>query len=175
MIDFNKWKSIKGSAIRSEIQDSTKHKGMEVVYNHVQGHQVGWGNESVMVVLTDAYDDIDLLYGWNLFEDCMAGHETIGQRELISVKTAGTRLVGNSLIGCRGGFISLRETRRSEVRANTFRDASYVMVHGDDHVLEDNDAGSGTVMKLCAGNGTFDTPVPDQCKNPTPSLARACG
>ena len=63
MIDFNKWKSIKGSAIRSEIQDSTKHKGMEVVYNHVQGHQVGWGNESVMVVLTDAYDDIDLLYG----------------------------------------------------------------------------------------------------------------
>ena len=95
----------------------------------------------------------------------MAGHETIGQRELISVKTGGTRLVGNSLIGCRGGFISLRETRRSEVRANTFRDASYVMVHGDDHVLEDNDAGSGTVMKLCAGNGTFDTPVPDQCKN----------
>ena len=165
MIDFNKWKSIKGAAIRCEIQDSTKHKGMEIVYNHVQGHAVRGDNESVMLFLTDAYDDIDLLYGYNLFEDCMLGHEAIGQKELISVKTGGVRVLGNSLVGCRGGFISLRETRRCTVQANTFRDGSYVLVHGDDHVLEDNDGGSGLVVRMNAGDGTFDTPLPDECKS----------
>ena len=163
-VDFCSFKKIKGAAIRSEIQSVQKHQLMYVGYNHVDGHMVSGDNESVMLVLTDAYDNSRMVYEYNLFNDCLKGYESIGQRELLSCKTAGTVIRGNTIIASRGGYISLRETRYSTVVGNWLRDGSYIKVHGDDHVIQNNN-GTGLCIELNAGDATFDNPVPSQCIN----------
>jgi len=164
MLDFNLFQNIKGAAIRSEIKDSTKHKNMRIAYNYVKTHTVLGDNESVMLILTDAYDAADLVYECNRFEDCMINHESIGQKELISGKTGGIKFISNTIVRCRGGFICLRETRGCLVDSNWLRDNSYVKVHGDNHEIRNNN-GIGKTIELNAGNQTFDAPLPSQCQN----------
>ena len=119
-----------------------------------------------MLVLTDAYDDIDLLVWLQSIRRLHArprDHRPEGadlgqdRRDPAGRQQPG-RLPRRVPLACarRGAAWSI---------ANSFRDGSYVLVHGDDHVLEDNDAGSGLVVRMNAGDGTFDTPVPAECKD----------
>jgi hypothetical protein len=156
MVDYVSWRSITGMALESVVEKSAPHKGMYIGFCHVLQHQCG-APEEVMRVLTSAYDPIDLTYECILFEDCMANYGN--QREIISIKTAGTVVRGCTFLKCRDGSISMRETRHSVIEGNYLREA-YIRAHGDDHLIRNND---GKVL-LCAGDETFDAKVPEQCK-----------
>jgi hypothetical protein len=165
MIDFNRWEHIRGAAIRSEITDISRHQYMKIGYNSVFNHSILGDNESVMLILMDCYHDGKMQYAYNRFDTVGRNYQDIGQAELISAKTTDIEIVGTTIVKSGGMYISGRVSNKLHIHGSWLRDGAYIGVHGDDHLIENNDAGDKKVIDLYAGDCTMDSNVPDQCKN----------
>ena len=161
-IDHNEFRNIVGAAVRSELTDADAHRNMRIEQNYFNGHSRGGDNEAVIMVLTDAYGDANLFIERNLFSNCL--NNFLNEKELISVKTSGTIVTGNTLLNCNAGFISFRVSSRSIAERNWLENGSFIKVHGDDHVLRGNRS-TGKLAELHAGNCTMDTATPAVCSS----------
>ena len=100
---------------------------MRIDHNYFNGHSVTSGNESVLLVLTDAFRDAFLAYEGNLFVGCLKDPSNlIDEKEMISVKTGSARVRNNTVLDCDAGFVSLRETNRSIVEGNWLENGSFI-------------------------------------------------
>ena len=162
-IDHNEFRDIVGSAVRSEIDSSLDHQNMRIDHNYFNGHSVTSSNESVLLVLTDAFRDAFLVYEGNLFVGCLKDPSNlIDEKEMISVKTGSARVRNNTVLDCDAGFISLRETNRSIVEGNWFENGSFIRMHGDDHTVRNNRS-TGKLCEVRSGDEDMDAPIPPQC------------
>ena len=162
-IDHNEFRDIVGSAVRSEIDSSLDHQNMRIDHNYFNGHTVTSSNESVLLVLTDAFRDAFLVYEGNLFVGCLKDPSNlIDEKEMISVKTGSARVRNNTVLDCDAGFISLRETNRSIVEGNWLENGSFIKMHGDDHTIRNNRS-TGKLCEVRSGDEDMDAPIPPQC------------
>ena len=157
-VDHNEFRNISGSAVRSELKSAADHKHMWIDNNYFNGHSPRGGNEAVLQILTDAFNDGFLHYHRNLFRGCLTNNST-GQGEIISVKTGAARLTENTVVETTGYF-SLRETNRCLVFGNWMESGSYIKVFGDDHVIRNNHG----KLEINGGNCLATDPCPDTCR-----------
>lgn len=163
-IDRNRFADFTGAAIRGNIDSSNEITGTKIDLNHFNGHTCTPANESVILFLTDMFNDSDLTMEFNLFENVLIGAGTIiGQKEMVSVKTADVTLRGNTVIGSTTGiFFSLRETNRCLVEGNWFEAGAFIRAGGDDHVIRNNRS-TGKVLELSSGDAYATTADPPVC------------
>lgn len=154
-VDHNEFKSFTGMAIEISAQhNAANHQGHRIDHNLFYDHRVG-GSEEVVRMLTDAYRDSYITYDYNLFDKVLQGPRN--QAETISVKTARTTLIGNTITNSGNAGISLRVSNRSLVQNNYFDGGAQLKVLGDDHVIKGNTVAGGGSIQIRGGNGTMDT------------------
>jgi hypothetical protein len=159
-IDHNHFHRITGAAFRSDgwsNDGATDNQGTRFDHNYIQGHTVGGNNESVALMLGDAYSDAQLLYDHNLFDDVLNNYESIGQSEIVSIKTSGTTFRGNTIINSPGAYVTLRQSNNSIVENNYLDGGRGIRVMGDNHVIRGNTLLGGASIDIAAGDGTMDT------------------
>ena len=160
-IDFNTCTNIKGPIVRSELQgDPANHRGSRIQRNHIQGHSVYGGNELVVLVQSSEFKNVDLDILDNLFEGCLKG--ATNQRELISLKTSGGKLKGNTVKDSNRGFISSRHSCRYVIEDCWFEDGSHIVVHGDDVTIR-NCRSDGLLVRADRGSAYSSSSIPPGC------------
>lgn len=156
-VDHNHFQRFTGAAWRSDgwsNDGATDNQGTRVDHNYFQSHTVGPVNESVVLMLGDAYTDAKLLYDHNLFDDVLNGERN--QSELISIKTSGTTLRNNTVINSPNTELTLRQSNRSILEGNWLEGGAGIRTYGDNHVIRNNRV-IGDQILIAAGSGTMDT------------------
>lgn len=182
-IDHNEFRTFAGAAVRGNIHSALDHQNQHIDHNYFFDHTVRGDNESVMLMLTDAYHDSYLTYEYNLFDKVLQG--TRHQNELITTKTAKSVIRGNTVINSPNVAFSLRETNRTLVEGNYLLDGAGISVLGDDHIIRNNYISSAGKITVRGGDGTMDTPnvrpgckpgmhpILENCKGVHPAARRA--
>lgn len=157
-IDHNEFKSFTGWAIEiNATRDASKHQGHRIDHNYFYDHHVG-SSEEVVRMLTDAYRDSYLTYDYNLFDRVLQGVRH--QSEAISIKTARTILLGNTITNSGNASFVFRETNRSLAQNNYMDGGAKMEVMGDDNVIKGNTATGGGSIRIRGGDGTMDITRP---------------
>ncbi len=152
-VDHNEFKGIRGPALEMLVEgNASPHKGIRIDHNYVLNHTVS-DTEEVMRMFIDPTGDAGLIYESNLFDTVLQGNRH--QAEAFSVKTASTRLIGNTIVNSGNASIVLRSTNRSLVQGN-YLDTGDIYVYGTDNVVDGNELVTGTI-EVHAGNGTMTT------------------
>jgi|GEM_PF-5569711 len=165
-IDHNEFRQFAGAAFRSDgFGGVDDNQGMRLDHNHFVHHTVAGDNESVLLMLTDAYGDSALSYDHNLFDDVLNGdrHES----ELVSIKTGASSFIANTVINSPNVKVSLRQTNRSRVEDNVLSGGASIRVSGDDNVVRGNRVTGGQI-EIAAGDGTMDD-QPAACHKRAPT------
>lgn len=154
-IDHNEFKSFTGTAIEISAQrDASKHQGHRIDHNYFFDHHVG-GSEEVARMLTDAYRDSYITYDYNLFDRVLQGERH--QSETISVKTARTLLLGNTITNSGNAGFTFRETNRSTAQNNYLEGGADLKIFGDDNIVKGNTITGGGSIEIRGGDGTMET------------------
>ena len=176
-IDHNEFRNFTGAAYQSDgFHEVDDNQGVRLDHNLFAHHTAAKDQESVSLMLTDAYHDSKLSYDHNLFDDVLNGSRN--QAELVSIKTGGTAFVANTVINSPNVKVSLRQTRDSVVADNFLTDGAGIRVTGDHNTVHNNRVtGVGAEIDIEAGDGTLDdcdpgaatTPKSVQCKGLHPA------
>lgn len=160
-IDHNEFRDFQGAAVRADGITNThnhtnaaNHRGHRIDNNYFKNHSRLGINESVLLMLTDSFTDMYLTYENNVFDDVL--NNIAGQAELTTIKTAGTRFIGNTVINSPKAEVSVRESNRTVVENNCLKDGAGISVHGDDNVISSNRVEGGGKIDIRGGDCTMD-------------------
>ncbi len=155
-VDHNEFKSFGGSAIEMSTPGNANfHQGVRIDNNYFFDHTVVDSNESVARMLTDSWHDSGLVYESNLFDKVL--QKRTNQSEVISLKTAGTIIRGNTFTNSGNISLTFRETNRSIAESNYFAGGARMMVFGDDNIIRKNKLVDQGAIEIRAGDGTMDS------------------
>jgi hypothetical protein len=150
-VDHNDFASVQGMAVEINVKsNATEHQGWRIDHNYFHDHRVS-DTEEVVRILTDQFDTSNVIIEYNLFDKVQIGASS--QREVISLKTAGGIIRGNTITNTPLGTLAFRETSRSIAEGNYLAGNAKLRIFGDDHIVRGNRLEASAEIVIGAGDG----------------------